>query len=149
MIKIYSPNNEVELAFIKSILEGDGIPYFVHNDHFGSLRAGFILQLFNEKTIYVGENYEARAQVLIQDFLDKTRTEPIKDSWADRVRMSIEALFAWSIPGKGWKKGFPKEDLIPVIINLTIAICTILMSLWFIEKISNYLHYYFKHKFYY
>ncbi|NOX98018.1 MAG: DUF2007 domain-containing protein [Nitrospirae bacterium] len=34
MINLYSPKNEVELAIIKSILEGANIPYFVHNDHF-------------------------------------------------------------------------------------------------------------------
>lgn len=45
MKKLYSPNNDSELALIKSILDGEGIPYFVHNDHFGTLKVGPKIEL--------------------------------------------------------------------------------------------------------
>jgi len=40
MKKLYSPRNEIELSLIQGILEGEDIPHFIHNYHFGSLRAG-------------------------------------------------------------------------------------------------------------
>jgi hypothetical protein len=40
MIKLYSPRDAIELALIESILKGEDIPYFIHNDHFGSLEGG-------------------------------------------------------------------------------------------------------------
>jgi Putative prokaryotic signal transducing protein len=51
MKKLYSPNNDSELVLIKSILDGEGIQYFVHNDHFGTLKVGPRIELFNAKTI--------------------------------------------------------------------------------------------------
>jgi hypothetical protein len=32
MKKLYSPENDSELEIIRSILDGEGIRYFVHND---------------------------------------------------------------------------------------------------------------------
>jgi len=34
MIKLYFPRDAIELALIESILGGENIPYFIHNDHF-------------------------------------------------------------------------------------------------------------------
>jgi hypothetical protein len=45
MKKVYSPQNEVDLSLIRSFLDGAGIRYFVHNDHFGSLRIGPVIEL--------------------------------------------------------------------------------------------------------
>ena len=61
MIKVYTPQNEVDLLIIRSFLEGEGIKYFVHNDHFGSLRIGPVIELYNAKTLMVDEvDYERR-----------------------------------------------------------------------------------------
>jgi len=38
MKKLYSPENDSELAIIRSILDGEGIQYFVHNDHLAPLK---------------------------------------------------------------------------------------------------------------
>ena len=57
MKKLYSPNNDSELALIKSILDGEGIQYFVHNDHFGTLKVGPRIELLNAKTIMVAEKH--------------------------------------------------------------------------------------------
>lgn len=105
MIKLYSPKNEVELSFIKSIFDGDSISYFVHNDHFGSLKVGPQIELFNAKTIMVDENHFDRAKDLLDDFL--RNIDPIPDtekpgySFFDKIRMIIEVvLFSWIMPGK-------------------------------------------------
>jgi len=55
MIKLFSPDTEIDLAILKSLPEAEKIHYYVKNDHFGSLRPGPQIYLFNDKTIYVSE----------------------------------------------------------------------------------------------
>lgn len=40
MVKLIEPQNMGELALIKSLLDGNGIAYFVQNEHLGSLLPG-------------------------------------------------------------------------------------------------------------
>ncbi len=109
MKKLYSPQNEVELSFIKSILDGEDIPYFVHNDHYGSLKIGPRIDLLNVKTIMVDEEYFDCAKDLIEDFLrnietDSQTTVP-EYSIFDKIRMIVEVfLFGWIMPGKKSRK---------------------------------------------
>jgi len=105
MIKLYSPKNEVELSFIKSIFDGESISYFVHNDHFGSLQIGPQIELFNAKTIMFNENHFDRAKDLLDDFLKNITPTPDtvtpEYSVFDKIRMIIEVvLFSWIMPGK-------------------------------------------------
>jgi hypothetical protein len=105
MIKLYSPKNEVELAFIKSIFDGEDISYFVQNDHFGSLEAGPQIGLFNARTIMVDEDHFDRAKDLLDDLLNNIEGAPDTEragySVFDKIRMIIEAvLFSWIMPGK-------------------------------------------------
>ncbi len=105
MRKLYRPKNDMELAFIKSIFDGEDIPYFVHNENFGSLQIGPQIDLFNARMIMVDEAYYERAKDLIADFLDNMEAdvEPEQTDysfWA-KVRMIAEAVvFGWFIPGK-------------------------------------------------
>ena len=109
MIELYSPRNEAELAIIKSLLNGEGIDFFVRNDHFGSLKVGPRIELFNTKMIFVhAEQYDC-ARELISDFLETIQREKInfqgKYSTIDKVRMLIETiLFAWIMPGRVKKR---------------------------------------------
>ena len=105
LIKLYSPRNEVELSFIKSIFDGEDLPYFVHNDHFGSLKVGPQIDLYNAKTIMVDENHFDRAKDLLDDFLKNIDANPDaatpEYSVFDKIRMMIEVvLFSWIMPGK-------------------------------------------------
>jgi len=105
MIKLYSPKNEVELSFIKSIFDGESISYFVHNDHFGSLQIGPQIELFNAKTIMVDENHFDRAKDLLDDFLKNITPTPdtVTPGYSvfDKIRMIIEVvLFSWIMPGR-------------------------------------------------
>ena len=109
MIKVYVPRNEVELAFIRTLLEGEEIPYFVHNDHFGSLWVGPVIELYNAKTIMVDEKHSDRAKELISDYLQNIQGKSVhsesKYSLRDRIRMLIEVvLFAWIMPGRKWRR---------------------------------------------
>ena len=108
MIKLYSPRDLVELALIESILEGDNISYFIHNDHFGSLEVGPQIDIYNKKTIMVNEEDEERAKELISDFIKTARLETGKTppySFFDKLRIIFETLlFTWFIPGRHRKR---------------------------------------------
>ena len=114
MIKLYSPRDLAELTLIESILEGENIPYFIHNDHFGSLEIGLQIDMLNMKTIMVEEAYEERARELLQDFLASTKEDTTtipSYSIFDKIRMAFEALFfGWFIPGRHWKKTKGEKD---------------------------------------
>jgi len=112
MIKLYSPENEVQLAILKSLFEAEGILIFVHNDNFGSMRTGMQIELLNQKTIMVNEQDYESAQAVIQNYLGNiTETEQEQEtttasySFLDKVRMVIEGLiFGWVMPGRRWRE---------------------------------------------
>jgi hypothetical protein len=113
--KLYSPETELDLAFIKSLFESENIDYFVHNDHYGSLNIGPKIDLFNAKTIYVNENDAEKAKELIDIYLEdqnkeENQTEPNTFSLITKIRIIIEAIiFSWFIPqGRRWKKNKEK-----------------------------------------
>jgi hypothetical protein len=114
MIKLYSPRDAIELALIESILKGEDIPYFIHNDHFGSLEVGPQIDIFNKKTIMVNEKYEEKAREVLHDFLETTKenTAPMPSySITDKMRMVLEVLFfSWFVPGRSWKKKNVKDE---------------------------------------
>ncbi|MEN8189472.1 MAG: DUF2007 domain-containing protein [Thermodesulfobacteriota bacterium] len=109
---MYSPETELDLAFLKSLLESENIQYFVHNDHFGSLKVGPRIDLLNGKTIFVDEPDAEKAEEIIGDYLSDRQRQTITPgrssaySVASKLRVIIETLlFWWFIPqGRRWKK---------------------------------------------
>lgn len=97
MKKLYSPRNEIELSLIRGILEGEDIPHFIHNYHFGSLRAGPQIELFNARTIMVADDSLDRASELLSDFLKniepESTTRKSEYSLLDKLRMLLEVRF--------------------------------------------------------
>jgi hypothetical protein len=63
-VPLIVPQDEGELAFIKSLLEGNDIRYFVHNENFGSLYPGVPLS-FNQRVVMVHEADANRARTLL------------------------------------------------------------------------------------
>ncbi|HXC61653.1 MAG TPA: DUF2007 domain-containing protein [Nitrospiria bacterium] len=105
MIDLYSPQNEVELALLKSILDAESINYFVRNDNFGSMQVGPQIDLYNKKMIVVQDNQYESAKELVADYLERTEKkieEPEKNySVFDKIRMTLEVLlFGWVMPGR-------------------------------------------------
>ncbi len=47
IVKLYSPRNLMEQSLIQSILDSEGIIYYIHNDLFGSMEVGPQIALFN------------------------------------------------------------------------------------------------------
>ena len=105
MIDLYSPDNEIDLALIKSILDSEGINYFVRNDNFGSMEIGPQIELFNKKMIVVQKEHLEKAKELLDDYLaqteNKTEAHSAGYSLFDKLRMAVEVLiFGWLMPGK-------------------------------------------------
>ncbi len=110
MIELHSPDSEGEMLFLKSLLDDAGIPYYVHNERFGSLLAGPQIAHYNRKTIWVHEADREDAAALISDFLDRTAVdEPWarqEYSLAEKLRMVGEfLLFGWFLPGRRPRRG--------------------------------------------
>jgi len=74
MVRLIEPRDEGELALIKSLLDGNGIPYFVKNEHFGSLYPGFPLP-FNRREVMVHESDLVRASALCGNLIDRETEE--------------------------------------------------------------------------
>lgn len=108
MIELYSPADEVELALIRSLLDAAEIPFFVHNDHFGSMYVGLSIKHFNRKTVMVFPEFEESAKDLLADFLQKQGAVSVQSPAADekwsvweKLRLTFEALFcSWIVPRK-------------------------------------------------
>lgn len=114
MIKLYSPDNESEFVVIKSLFDAEGIEYFVLNDHFGTLKIGPKIDLFNAKIVYVSEKDCDSAKAILLDFLANIRNgnESFRSRYSipDKIRMVIESLvFSWFIPGSRWARSETEE----------------------------------------
>ncbi|MBN1867058.1 DUF2007 domain-containing protein [Candidatus Sumerlaeota bacterium] len=114
MIEICSPRDEAELAVMKAVLDGEGIRYFVRNDHFGTLMVGPRIEGYNAKAVLVDESDRDRARELLAEFLRPKEDDPADEneshaqptySFADKVRMVLEVLFlGWIMPGRRRKR---------------------------------------------
>ncbi len=76
MRKLISPQNEVELAMIRGILQDEGISHIVKNNFFGSLLGGAQPYKYIEKTVMVDKSHLSRARELIQELFEKKEDFP-------------------------------------------------------------------------
>lgn len=117
MHKLYSPETELDLAFIKSLLESENIEFYVHNEHYGSMILGPKIDLLNAKTMYVHDKDAEKAQEIVDDYLavqdeEEEVAEPRTYTFLTKLRIIAEALiFSWFIPqGRRWKKELGNEQ---------------------------------------
>ena len=71
MVKLIEPLDQGELAFVKSLLDANGIRYFVQNEHFGSLYPG----LPSVASVMVDEADAKRAGKLIRRLVKRQEAE--------------------------------------------------------------------------
>ena len=69
MTRLLAPRDENELMVLRSVLECEGIPYRIQNEHFGGLYPGLNIFALNERIIFVEESDYDRAWVVARDFL--------------------------------------------------------------------------------
>jgi hypothetical protein len=72
IVKLIEVDDEGKLALIKSLLDGNGIRYFVQNEHFGSLYPGLA---FNARVVMVHDSDLARAGTLIGRLTEEEPTD--------------------------------------------------------------------------
>ncbi len=99
LVPLCAPNTPAELAVFKSLLQAEGIFFFVHNEFFGAMKVGISIPLINQRTILVADEDLERARELI--FLPDTLTQEMQHRYGvlDLIRMTVEALaFGWIIP---------------------------------------------------
>ncbi|MGD9651117.1 MAG: DUF2007 domain-containing protein [Candidatus Dadabacteria bacterium] len=84
MKKLYTPSDESELVFLKSVFEAEGIPFVVLNDHFGSLYSGIYVGRFNAKTIMVPDDvFEDARDLILSVREDATFEDESRDGEGD------------------------------------------------------------------
>lgn len=101
-VELYSPESEVEVLLLKSVLDAAGIDYFVKNDTFGGLTPGPQIALCNRRIFLVPEDRLDEARTLVRDLLDRTQApEPRHYPLREKIRMVFEVLFfGWFLPGR-------------------------------------------------
>jgi hypothetical protein len=105
---VHRPQTLIELAVAESVLEANGIPYFVHNGGFGSLYPGIQLDLFNVRTILVPPSAADAAREVLEHYLGD---EPGLKANRERslwhiLRMLAEAVCGpWIVPRVGATRG--------------------------------------------
>lgn len=62
LVTLCEPGDVGELALIKSLLDGNGIPYVVHHEHMGALYPGVSMLC---SRVMVAEGEQQRAEVLL------------------------------------------------------------------------------------
>ncbi|HSC36109.1 MAG TPA: DUF2007 domain-containing protein [Thermodesulfobacteriota bacterium] len=113
MKRLYTPSDESELVFLKSMFEASGMPYYVQNEHFGSMYSGSFMSSLNAKTIMVPDDIFDDAKDLILSVNSSAVFEDERGVGGEGGGGSeglLEALLkylplGWLFPGSGRKKG--------------------------------------------
>ena len=114
MKKLYTPSDESELVFLKSMFEASRMPYYVQNEHFGSLYSGAYMSSLNAKTIMVPDDIYEDARDLILSVKSDAVFEGERGGGDDGGESPLETLLrylplGWLFPGSGRKKGGKPE----------------------------------------
>jgi len=110
MKRLYTPSDESELVFLKSMFEASGMPYYVQNEHFGSMYSGAYMSSLNAKTIMVPDDIYEDAKDLILSVREDARFEDERRGDDDGGESPLETLlnfltFGRLFRGAGGKKG--------------------------------------------
>jgi hypothetical protein len=110
MKRLYTPSDESELVFLKSMFEASGMPYYVQNENFGSLYTGSYMNALNAKTIMVPEDIFDDAKDLIRSVNEDAVFEDERGGREDGGGTVLEAVlnllsFGRLFRGPGKRKG--------------------------------------------
>lgn len=117
MKRLYTPSDESELVFLRSMLEASGMPYYVQNEHFGSMYSGSFMSSLNAKTIMVPDDIFDDAKDLILSVNPGAVFEDERGAGGEGGgggKGPLEALLEYLplgrlFPGSGRKKGGKTE----------------------------------------
>ena len=114
MKKLYTPSDESELVFLRSMFEASGMPYYVLNEHFGSMYSGAYMSSLNAKTIMVPDEVYEDARDLIRSVKGDAVFEEDRGGDEGSGEGPLETVLnfltlGWLFPASGKKKG-GKDD---------------------------------------
>ena len=79
MVELYTPGNAAELAVIKSVLDAEGIRYFVRNEHFAAIETGPLMLGYNAATVMVDAEDLDRARDLVEAGMPRLAEKILRD----------------------------------------------------------------------
>ncbi len=100
-VPVAVPQSESELCVMMSLLDAEGLAYFVLNRGFGGLYPGMPLHLYNNRQIMVHATQAQEAFDLLSVFRQHSDDfETLhKLRWRDKLRVLAEALLGhWCFP---------------------------------------------------
>jgi len=105
MVILCHAMNDMEVMYIRAMLQSADIPFHIIGENFGSLYPGIQIASYNERRFLVPQEYYDEASDLIQDLRTEEPTvhEPVaqKDlTLGSKIRIIIETLLCgWSSLG--------------------------------------------------
>ena len=110
--------NDIEVMYVRAMLQSAEIPFYIVGEHFGSLYPGMQIASYNERRFLVPEEYFEEAADLIQDLRaedPKAKETLVQEdlTLGSKIRIVIETfLFGWSsLGGKKTTNKFKNEDV--------------------------------------
>ena len=67
-VKVHATPRQDEIAFIKSLLDAEGIPYFIKGEHFGTLYGP--VHFLSSMEVMVTQDRLEDARELLKDFIE-------------------------------------------------------------------------------
>ncbi|MEW6144085.1 MAG: DUF2007 domain-containing protein [Thermodesulfobacteriota bacterium] len=113
MKRLYTPGDESELVFLKSMFEASGMPYYVQNENFGSLYTGSYMSPLNAKTIMVPEDIFDDAKDLIRSVNENAVFEderPGREEGGVNVLDAVLNLLSFGLLFRGPGKKTGRKD---------------------------------------
>ena len=100
-VPLFKVSSDVELALVRSILEGYEVLHYVHNGHFSFLEPGLRIPLLNERWVCVFREELSEAQDILTAYgFFPFAEQPYQPSAWTKYRHLLELIFfGWIIPG--------------------------------------------------
>ena len=116
LVKVAFPETASELAMMVSLLEAEGIPYYVHGAALGSLYPGLQIANYNTMTIMVPAPAAEQALEVLAVLSEPAQPkEAYRRPLSERIRIIAEALFfGWFVPGARRRQRAKLSDEEPV-----------------------------------
>ena len=118
MITLCHAMNDMEVMYIRAMLQSSEIPFHIVGENFGSLYPGMQIASYNERRFLVPQEYLEEAIELIQALRaeEPTSKEAIVQedlTIGSKIRIVLETLlFGWSsLGGKKTTNKFKNEDV--------------------------------------
>lgn len=110
MKKLYTPADESELVFLKSVLDAEGLPYYIQNENFGSIYPTTYAGILGAKTIFVPESFYEEAKNIIRSVKEDAHFQDERVKPTGSGRSPIAAILNYITLGLLFPEKPGKDD---------------------------------------